>query len=269
MNLKFKKSKAFFSPRSKTIILISIILAFAFIAIIMSSRGNTESLSKNASLDAQNQNAQDKNANNTDNTVDIQNSASQQKENPIVLMQTNRGNIKLELFINSAPKTVENFLNLAQKGFYNRIKFHRIIPNFMIQTGDPNSRDSNWVDDGTGGPGYKFQDEINPESIELDQNTIQMLEEQGYVFNKNLESRKLERGILAMANSGPNTNGSQFFIVTAQSTPWLDGRHTAFGAVIDGMAVVDAISQVPRNQNDHPTIDVVINNVEWINQNEK
>lgn len=193
---------------------------------------------------------------------DVADSAEKAEVNPIIIMQTNRGNIKLELFQKSAPKTVENFLKLAQEGFYNQTKFHRIIPNFMIQAGNPNSKDNNWADDGTGGPGYAFEDEINPWSLGLNEPAIAKLQAEGLIFNQDLQSYKLERGILAMANSGPNTNGSQFFIITAQETPWLNGRHTAFGRVIDGMAVVDAISMLPKNSNDHPSIDVVINNIE-------
>ena len=153
-------------------------------------------------------------------------------ENPRVILKTNFGNIELELFQKDAPKTAENFIKLAKSGFYNGTKFHRVIPNFMIQGGDPNSKDNNWADDGTGGPGYSFEDE----------------------FNQN----KLIRGVLAMANAGPDTNGSQFFIVTAEATPWLDGRHTAFGRVLDGMEVITKIENLARNQNDHPLEDAKI-----------
>ncbi len=149
-----------------------------------------------------------------------------------VTLKTNHGDIELELFVEDSPKTVANFVNLAQSGFYNGTKFHRVIPDFMIQGGDPFSKDDDWSNDGFGGPGYVFEDEIN--------------------------RHKLVRGVLAMANSGPNTNGSQFFIVTAEATPWLDGLHTAFGRVVNGMEVVDKIEQLPRNQNDHPTVDATI-----------
>ena len=127
-------------------------------------------------------------------------------------MQTNHGSIRIELFDEDAPKTVDNFTKLARKGFYDGVIFHRVIPDFMIQGGDPTGT-------GSGGPGYQFEDE----------------------FNENL----VERGALAMANAGPNTNGSQFFIVTADACPWLDGKHTVFGRVISGMEVVDAIEKVP------------------------
>src|SRR5213079_1259927 len=143
-------------------------------------------------------------------------------------MTTNRGPIVFELFDEDAPKTVENFKKLAADGFYDGLTFHRIIKDFMIQGGCPQGT-------GTGGPGYTFEDEIN--------------------------SHKLVRGSLAMANAGPNTNGSQFFIVTLDATPWLDGKHTVFGQVTDGMDVVDAISAVDRDARDRPREDVVIERV--------
>ncbi len=155
----------------------------------------------------------------------------------IAIMKTNLGNITLELFPKDAPKTVENFVKLSQSGFYNGVKFHRVIKGFMIQGGDPNSKDSDWSDDGRGGPGYVFSDEIN--------------------------AHKLIRGSLAMANAGPNTNGSQFFIVTAESTPWLDGKHTVFGRVIEGMDIVLKIENVPTEKvRSHPLEDVMITSTE-------
>lgn len=158
------------------------------------------------------------------------------KEYNGVVMKTNMGDIKIKLYTKESPLTVNNFLNLAQKGFYDGTKFHRVISNFMIQGGDPNSKDDNWADDGTGGPGYKFPDEFN--------------------------DKKLVKGSLAMANSGPNTNGSQFFIVTAEATPWLDGKHTNFGEVVSGLDVVMAIEAVKTNERDHPLKDVTINSIE-------
>jgi peptidyl-prolyl cis-trans isomerase B (cyclophilin B) len=143
-------------------------------------------------------------------------------------MQTNHGTIELELFDEDAPKTVENFTKLASDGFYDGVIFHRVIPDFMIQGGDPTGT-------GTGGPGYQFEDEFN--------------------------DHKVVRGALAMANAGPNTNGSQFFIVTTQEASWLDGKHTVFGRVTDGMDVVDAISDVERDARDRPREDVVIEHV--------
>jgi peptidyl-prolyl cis-trans isomerase B (cyclophilin B) len=144
-------------------------------------------------------------------------------------LHTNHGAIEVELFDDDAPKTVENFTKLARDGFYNGVIFHRIIPDFMIQGGDPTGT-------GTGGPGYAFEDEFN--------------------------DNKVVRGALAMANAGPNTNGSQFFVVTTESAPWLDGKHTVFGRVTSGMDVVDAIEQVATDARDKPHDDVVIERVE-------
>jgi cyclophilin family peptidyl-prolyl cis-trans isomerase len=143
-------------------------------------------------------------------------------------MQTNHGAIELELFDEDAPKTVENFTKLARDGFYDGVIFHRVIEDFMIQGGDPTGT-------GSGGPGYQFEDEFN--------------------------AHKIERGALAMANAGPNTNGSQFFIVTADACPWLDGKHTVFGRVTSGMDVVDGISQVDTGPGDKPRDDVRIESV--------
>ena len=142
---------------------------------------------------------------------------------------TNHGAIELELFDDDAPKTVENFVKLARDGFYEGVIFHRVIPDFMIQGGDPTGT-------GTGGPGYEFEDEFN--------------------------EHRVVRGALAMANAGPNTNGSQFFIVTAEATPWLDGKHTVFGKVTSGMDVVDRICEAERDQNDRPASPVAIERVE-------
>ena len=158
--------------------------------------------------------------------------SGESNSNPEVLMKTNFGDIELELFQKDAPETVNNFLKLSQAGFYNGTKFHRVISSFMIQGGDPNSKDNNWADDGTGGPGYSFEDEIN--------------------------RHKLVKGVLAMANAGPNTNGSQFFIITASATPWLDGKHTVFGRVLKGMEVITQIENLPRNPQDHPLEDAKI-----------
>jgi cyclophilin family peptidyl-prolyl cis-trans isomerase len=144
-------------------------------------------------------------------------------------LNTSKGTIAVELFDDDAPKTVENFRTLAGKGFYEGVIFHRVIPDFMIQGGDPTGT-------GSGGPGYTFEDEFN--------------------------QRKVVRGALAMANAGPNTNGSQFFIVTAEACPWLDGKHTVFGEVTDGMDVVDAISGVETGAGDRPREDVKIESVE-------
>jgi cyclophilin family peptidyl-prolyl cis-trans isomerase len=144
-------------------------------------------------------------------------------------LHTSMGAIAIDLFDDDAPKTVANFKKLAEDGFYDGVIFHRVIPDFMIQGGCPEGT-------GTGGPGYTFEDEFN--------------------------EQKVERGALAMANAGPNTNGSQFFIVTADACPWLDGKHTVFGRVTDGMDAVDAISDVDRDARDKPNQDVKIERVE-------
>jgi cyclophilin family peptidyl-prolyl cis-trans isomerase len=144
-------------------------------------------------------------------------------------LHTNQGAIEIELHDEDAPTTVGNFVKLAGDGFYDGVVFHRVIPDFMIQGGDPTGT-------GTGGPGYTFEDEIN--------------------------EHKVERGALAMANAGPNTNGSQFFIVTAEATPWLDGKHTVFGRVTSGMDVVDAISQLETDSRDKPSEPVVIERID-------
>lgn len=156
--------------------------------------------------------------------------------NKIVILETNLGNITIELLPDEAPKTVENFIKLAEAGFYDNTKFHRVIKDFMIQGGDPLSKDDSkrniW---GTGGPGYKFDDEIN--NVELVQ------------------------GVIAMANSGPNTNGSQFFIITAPETPWLQGKHTGFGRVIEGLDVVMKIQGTETQVSDRPVQDVILQTV--------
>ena len=154
------------------------------------------------------------------------------------LIKTNLGDIRVEFYGSDAPLTVNNFLNLAKEGFFEGIKFHRVIKGFMIQGGDPLTKGSDVNLYGTGGPGYKFQDEFN--------------------------ANKLVAGSLAMANSGPATNGSQFFIVTAEETPWLDGRHTNFGRVVSGMDTVMKIEAVETGVNDRPLSDVVIESVELI-----
>lgn len=157
-------------------------------------------------------------------------------KNSNMILKTNFGDIELELFEKDAPATVANFLKLANSGFYNGTKFHRVIPGFMIQGGDPNSKDSDWSNDGMGGPEYQFKDELNPNTDSY---------KTGYV-----------RGVLAMANSGPNTNGSQFFVMHKDYP--LSHDYTIFGRVLSGMEAVDAIANLPKNQNDHPLKDAII-----------
>ncbi len=144
-------------------------------------------------------------------------------------MHTNHGPIELELFEGEAPKTVENFVKLSRDGYYDGLIFHRVIKDFMIQGGCPQGT-------GTGGPGYEFEDEIN--------------------------EHKVARGALAMANRGPNTNGSQFFIVTIDAAPWLDGKHTVFGEVRSGMEAVDSIEGAETGAQDRPKQDAVIERME-------
>ena len=144
-------------------------------------------------------------------------------------MKTSQGDITIELFEEDAPQTVGNFKKLASDGFYDGVIFHRVIKDFMIQGGDPTGT-------GTGGPGYTFEDEFN--------------------------DHKIVRGALAMANAGPNTNGSQFFIVTTPEAPWLDGKHTVFGRVVEGMDVVDRIEGTPTGPGDRPVEDIKIEGVD-------
>jgi cyclophilin family peptidyl-prolyl cis-trans isomerase len=145
------------------------------------------------------------------------------------VLHTSEGDVEVELFPDDAPKTVANFTKLAADGFYDGLIFHRVIPDFMIQGGCPQGT-------GTGGPGYEFEDEIN--------------------------EHKVERGALAMANAGPNTNGSQFFIVTAEATPWLDGKHTVFGKVTSGQDIVDRISMADRDARDRPREPITIDSID-------
>jgi peptidyl-prolyl cis-trans isomerase B (cyclophilin B) len=148
-----------------------------------------------------------------------------------VTLNTTEGPVTIQLFDEDAPKTVANFKELAGQGFYDGIIFHRVIKDFMIQGGCPQGT-------GTGGPGYEFEDEIN--------------------------QHKVERGKLAMANRGPNTNGSQFFIVTVDAAPWLDGKHTVFGEVTEGMDVIDRIEGTDTDGRDKPVDDIRIESVELI-----
>ncbi len=231
------------------------------------------------------------------------------------IIETNQGNIELELWPEMAPKTVDNFLKLAGEGFFDTTYFHRVIPDFMIQGGDPNTKDDNRANDGQGGPGYKFEDECYTpgEAItgEVDSEETAMLvwskliipymqsakdpqqeifdivqqvqAQQGPepMYGKTVEWYQDRTGIaeplrtqtlkspvlysyICMANSGPNTNGSQFFIVTKpDGTPWLNGKHTVFGKVTAGMDVVHKIENLPRDKNDNPLAEnqAIINSI--------
>jgi peptidyl-prolyl cis-trans isomerase B (cyclophilin B) len=160
-----------------------------------------------------------------------------------VVIETEKGDIKLELYPEIAPKTVENFIKLTNEGFYDGTKFHRVVADFVIQGGDPLTKDNNPANDGNGGPGYAFEDEINPKSLGLTWDETKALEKLGYKYRYDINSISHEPGVISMANSGPDTNGSQFFIVTTQAQPDLNGRHTAFGRVYEGMDVVLNIKQ--------------------------
>ncbi len=185
-----------------------------------------------------------------------------------VILHTTLGDIALELDADAAPKTVTNFIALAKAGYYDALTFHRVIPGFMIQGGDPKG-------DGTGGEsvfGAMFEDEINAESYGLEKKLLKdevkdqplppaladaslqgYYELQGYRYNAALQSLPMARGAIAMANRGPNTNGSQFFIVQKEDgTPWLEGKHTVFGNVTAGLDVVDGITAVKRDENNGP-----------------
>ena len=233
----------------------------------------------------------------------------EEADNPVARLNTSMGTIDLELFRHAAPKTVQNFIDLTNKDFYDGVIFHRVIPNFMIQTGDPKG-------DGTGGPGYTFADEMNAEALGLDEkkalnsegkphpwlslksqeefnNVVlgplfkelgidsqekldekrdeferrlfaltlkDVYETMGYEYQTGLPSYKPLKGCVAMANRGPNTNGSQFFI-NLTSTPWLTGKHTVFGKVIEGMDVVEAIGVVETGEANKPKTPVVIESV--------
>jgi len=215
--------------------------ALVIIGSLMIFNGNsTNNLNENIMQEDQNKEEimnEDKN----DSVVEETNTpiVNNEKESDIVLIKldTSYGEISLEMYPDKAPKTVSNFVNLAKQGFYDETKFHRVIKDFMIQGGDPLSKDesqrSYW---GTGGPGYSFEDEQN--------------------------DLALVSGVIAMANSGPNTNGSQFFIITAEATPWLQGKHTGFGKVVSGMNVVEKIQNTEVGPTDQPIEDVEIISVE-------
>ena len=185
-----------------------------------------------------------------------------------IILHTSKGDITMVLDADAAPKTVTNFITLAKAGAYDGLTFHRVMPNFMIQGGDP-------AGNGTGGEsvyGSMFEDEINAKSYGLDKKKLkdaaegepippelekltikEFYEKQGYVYNDALKSLPMTRGAVAMANRGPNTNGSQFFIIQGASTPWLEGRHTVFGRVTAGLDIVDMIVNVDRDAENKPT----------------
>ena len=196
----------------------------------------------NREAEAPNEDENNENTSKSDENVSDNAEISEQDSKILAILKTAKGDIELELYPEIAPKTVENFVKLSKNNFYNGIKFHRVIAGFVIQGGDPLSK----TDDpmvGTGGPGYVFEDEINPRSLGLSDLEISNLESEGYEYNYDLESLPIKVGALAMANSGPNTNGSQFFLVTEKDQPHLNGKHTVFGRVVTGMDVVLKIEQ--------------------------
>lgn len=225
---------------------ISILIACAVLAILAysyySNKGNDDLVLQNSITDSQDTSSISQTSTTT-NLADqtgsstLQNSNSNSdKKTMNVTLKTNKGEITLELFADKAPNTVANFKKLAESGFYDGVKFHRVIKGFMIQSGDPLTKDDSKADMwGTGGPGYKFADEI-------------------HANNRN------DVGTISMANAGPNTNGSQFFI-NVNPNNFLDGKHTVFGKVIKGMDVVTEIEGVATNQSDRPLSPVIIEKV--------
>ncbi len=186
--------------------------------------------------------------------------------------QTNLGNFKIELFEENAPNTVNNFLFLARNGYYNDVKVHRVLKDMLFQTGDRNTLTDNEATYGSGNPGYVFDDEINWESINVSASQIQALTEQEYSSTPDIISKPLQRYSVAMANSGPNTNGSQFFVVTAVNTDTelsnLNGKHTVFGKVIEGYETIEDINNAPvdiSNKNAPlPFKDIIIEKIDII-----
>lgn len=210
------------------LVLVAILLGMGIIILNQEQKPNNENKNMNQEKLNTNDSKKDQEVTPSTDTINTQTQAT---------IKTNLGDIKIELFSTDSPETVNNFIKLAKQGFYDGIKFHRVIKDFMIQAGDPLTKDDNMKDRwGSGGPGYTFDDEFN--------------------------NHKLVAGSLAMANAGPNTNGSQFFIVTADAVPWLDGKHTNFGKVIAGMDIVTLIENSETEGPDRPINDVIINSIE-------
>jgi cyclophilin family peptidyl-prolyl cis-trans isomerase len=181
-----------------------------------------------------------------------------QMENELYLFETTLGKVMIQLNPKAAPKTCLNFRNLIEAGFYDGIIFHRVIRDFMIQSGGYTVTGPRSVE-------YNFPDEINPEALGLDEETIERLESRGVEFDYSLPSMKHLQGVISMANAGPNTNGSQFFIVSKEDgAEWLNGMHTVFGHVVEGMDIVLAIEKVETDQADKPLEDVIITKAQII-----
>jgi cyclophilin family peptidyl-prolyl cis-trans isomerase len=190
------------------------------------------------------------------------------------IVKTNYGEFEIDLYEKNAPMTVNNFVFLANEDYYDGVKFHRVAKDLLIQTGDRNTLDSDPDNDGKGGPGYTFDDEINWNSLNLSKAKIQQLEREGFSSTKSITSRDLENRAVAMANSGPNTNGSQFFIITAltsdSTVKGLEGMHTVFGRVSSGWDTVEKIENVevddPTSNSPRPVEDVVIEDIEILTE---
>lgn len=182
------------------------------------------------------------------------------------IIKTNLGDFEIDLYEKNAPKAVNNFIFLANDDYYDGVKFHRVIKGLLIQAGDRNTLDSDDENDGLGGPGYTFEDEVNWESLDFSEAKKQQLTNLGYKSKIGLISKHLERKSVAMANSGSDSNGSQFFIITADSNDPkvknLDGRHTVFGLVISGWNIIDVIENVevndPTSSSPKPLEDIIV-----------
>jgi len=191
-----------------------------------------------------------------------------------VIIKTNKGDFTIDLFEKNAPKAVNSFLFLVTEDFYDDVYFHRVIDNLLIQTGDRNTLDSNPDNDGQGGSGYTFEDEVNWDSLSFSKAKRQQLKNLGYSTNKDVRSKHLEQKSVAMANGGPNTNGSQFFIIMASSDDslvrGLEGRHTVFGKVVSGWKVVEEISNSkvdnPSSSSPKPLENIYITDIEFFSK---
>ena len=196
------------------------------------------------------------------NNVATNNIEQKIEDKEIAVIETSKGVVKIRLYRSVAPKTVDNFVKLANSGFYENIKFHRVIKEFMIQTGDPLTKDDSKKDQwGTGGSDAQFDDEINPWELGVPEATIKENIDAGYKYDRNLKSLPNNVGAVAMANAGPNTNSSQFFIITEKDQSSLDGKHTVFGHVIDGMDIVKSIAGVKTDGSDRPEEAVIIKKI--------
>ena len=213
-------------------IFLGIVAIVVIIMVVWAFRAPAPTLSSSASSDASDTSLFSPMLKTIDTTV-----LDAYTTDPVVHMQTDKGEIVVRLYKDDAPQTVANFLNLINDRFYDGLTFHRVIDDFMIQTGDPLSKDDDPSDDGTGGPGYQFDDEFNN------------------------QTPKLVRGVVAMANAGPNTNGSQFFIITAEAADWLDEQHTPFAQVVEGMEAVDKIGKIETDDTDRPIKDIIVEKI--------